>query len=244
MQPLSAMQLRDCLLGRTRACEPGRIDVWLLSARIDDDQRKLYEESLSSAEQERAARFHFPVDRDRSIVARGGLRRILATYCGTRAASLAFQTGEHGKPSLADCPVPIEFNISHAGDYVLIGITTGAECGVDIEQPRSRKSEEGIAERFFCPREVEWLRRTEIGFVRLWTMKEAIIKAVGRGLSMPLSDVDVTDIADGQSSSITLNTSGLDSKTLWLRELNLVEGYAAAVAVVGTEHGVRLLPEE
>lgn len=244
MLPLSAMQVLDYTHGLTRSCETQCVDIWLLSARLEASEREIYERVLSNEERERAARFHFQADRDRAIVARGGLRQILSTHIGIQPQGLVFQKGAHGKPSVLESAIPIEFNISHAGDCVLIGITMKDECGVDIEQLRSRVSEEAIAERFFCPREVEWLKRTGIGFVRLWTMKEAIVKAVGQGLSIPLSDVDVTDIAEGNVSAITLNTPGLESKTLWLKELNIVEGYAAAAAAVGTEHTIRLMPEE
>jgi len=115
-------------------------------------------------------------------------------------------------------------------------------CGVDVERSRTRLSEHSIAERFFCPREVEWLRKTQNGFLRLWTMKEAVIKAVGRGLSVPLSDVDVTDIAEGNASTITLETPGLEKQTLWLKELNEAKDYAAAIAMVGSEGAVNLCP--
>jgi len=243
MRSLSATQLREVTHGRTRHCQLQYLDVWLLSARIDAGERDIYERTLSADELERAGRFHFEADRDRSIVARGSLRRILSTYCACRPEALVFRAGEHGKPALLESSVPVEFNVSHSGDCVLIGVTTGNECGVDIERSRSRLSEEGIAERFFCPREVEWLRRNEKGFLRLWTTKEAIIKAVGRGLSIPLSDVDVTDVVEGRASDITLRTSGLESQTLWLKEMSLLEDYAAAFAVVGSSREIRLMPQ-
>src|SRR5690349_4324272 len=141
MLPLSAMQLRDCIRGSS-PCQPGQVDVWLLSARIGDAEREFYKQILSPAELARAARYRVQIDFDRSVVARGGLRRIIATYCGIHPEGLVFQVGPHGKPSLVAPPVPLEFNISHAGDCVLIGIATGAECGVDIEQPRCRTSQE------------------------------------------------------------------------------------------------------
>ena len=89
---------------------------------------------------------------------------------------------------------------------------------------------------------MKWLRRTQNGFLRLWTMKEAVIKAVGRGLSVPLSDVDVTDIAEGNASTITLATPGLEKQTLRLKELNAAKDYAAAVSMVGSEGAVNLCP--
>jgi len=243
MLPLLATQLRDATSGRARHCQTKRLDVWLLSGRIGPAGREIYGSVLSSDERERAGRYRFEADRDRSIAARGGLRWILSTYCACRPEALVFRTREHGKPELVDASVPVQFNVSHSGDCVLIGVTAGDECGVDIERSRSRLSEQAIAERFFCPREGEWLRRNKEGFLRLWTTKEAIIKAVGRGLSIPLSDVDVTDVVEGKSSDITLKTIGLEPQTLWLKEMSLLEDYAAAFAVVGAAREIRLMPD-
>ena len=153
-------------------------------------------------------------------------------------------SGDYGKPSVRGTSIHHEFNVSHSGDYILIGITTGAQCGVDIEGSRAHISEQSIGESFFCPREIQWLRQTEKGFFRLWTIKEAILKAVGRGLSIPLSAVDVTDIVEGRASMISLKASGLASQPLWVQELKLVDDYATAVAVVGAAREIRLMPED
>src|SRR5206468_12008304 len=114
-------------------------------------------------------------------------------------------------------------NVYHFGDYIFIGISTGSQCGVGIECSRADISEKSIGESFFCPREIQWLRQTEKGFFRLCTIKEAILKAVGRGLSIPLSDMDVTDIVEGRASMISLKASGLACQPLWVRELKLVD---------------------
>jgi 4'-phosphopantetheinyl transferase len=138
----------------------------------------------------------------------------------------------------------LEFNVSHSGDCVLIGVTSRVQCGVDIESRRSNHGEFAVAQNFFCPREVEWLSRNENGFLRLWTTKEAIIKAVGRGLSIPLSDVDVTDVVEGKKSSLTLRTPNMEPETVWLDELLLVPNYAAAVATLEEKRIVRLIPDQ
>ena len=241
MLALTAMQVRRYTENHGRICEPQQLDAWLLSTVVPPAEREIYEEVLSATERQVAARFHFDADRERSIVARGGLRWILSAYCGVSPQALTFRTDTYGKPSLSGVPSAPQFNVSHSGDCVLIGVSLGP-CGVDVERSRTRLSEHSIAERFFCPREVKWLRRTQNGFLRLWTMKEAVIKAVGRGLSVPLSDVDVTDIAEGNASTITLETPGLEKQTLWLKELNAAKDYAAAISMVGSEGAVNLCP--
>ena len=241
MLALTAMQVRGYTENHGRICEPQQLDAWLLSTVVPLAEREIYEDVLSATERQVAARFHFDADRDRSIVARGGLRRILSAYCGVSPQALTFRTDTYGKPSLSGIPSAPQFNVSHSGDCVLIGVSL-VPCGVDVERSQARLSEHSIAERFFCPREVKWLRRNQNGFLRLWTMKEAVIKAVGRGLSIPLSDVDVTDIAEGNASTITLETPGLEKQTLWLKELNAAKDYAAAISMVGSEGAVNFCP--
>ena len=241
MLALTAMQVRGYTENHGRICEPQQLDAWLLSTVVLPAEREIYEDVLSATERQVAARFHFDADRERSIVARGGLRRILSAYCGVSPQALTFRTDTYGKPSLSGIPSAPQFNVSHSGDCVLIGVSL-VPCGVDVERSHARLSEHSLAERFFCPREVKWLRRTQNGFLRLWTMKEAVIKAVGRGLSIPLSDVDVTDIAEGNASTITLETPGLEKQTLWLKELNAAKDYAAAISMVGSEGAVNFCP--
>lgn len=242
MLALSATQVREYTTNHARKCAPQHLDSWLLTTRIPPAEQAIYQSVLSSTERQAAARFRFEADRERSVVARGGLRWILSPYCGVAPETLNFQVTKYGKPSLLGVPLAPEFNVSHSGDYVLIGVTTGTPCGVDIERSNPRVKEKEIAGRYFGPREVEWLDRTHKGFLRLWTMKEAIIKAVGRGLSIPLSDVDVTDIAEGKTSIMALKTPDIETQTLWLKELDIVEGYAAAVAIIGDQGRVNLLP--
>jgi 4'-phosphopantetheinyl transferase len=240
MVPLSAMQLRNSTLNKTHSCKLGRIDVWLLSARIETEQRKFYEGVLSEDERERARRFHFQADRDRFVVGRGALRLILSSHCEKDPRKLMIETGSYGKPSLVEPAYRLQFNVAHAGDCVLIGVTEDVKCGVDIEQSHPRFSETEIADRYFRPHEVEWMNQVEFGFTRLWTMKEAIMKAIGRGLSIPLNDIDVMDVAAGRTSRVRLQTQGLEW-VLWLKELDLVAGYATSIAAVGAEQTVHLI---
>ncbi len=242
MLALSPGQVREITFNRTRKCDAKDLHVWLLTAQMNAAERDIYQRVLSGDERARSDQYVFEIDRARSITARGGLRWLLSSYIGV--PPLVFQEGDYGKPSVLGTPIPHEFNVSHSGDYILIGMTTGAQCGVDIEGSRAHISEQSIGESFFCPREIQWLRQTEKGFFRLWTIKEAILKAVGRGLSIPLSDVDVTDIVEGRASMISLKVSGLASQPLWLQELKLVDDYATAVAVVGAAREIRLMPED
>jgi 4'-phosphopantetheinyl transferase len=224
----------DAFLSQRR--RDGQLHVWLLSTQMTAEERAGHWSGLSPDERDRAGRFRFDADANRYIVARGGLRVILSAYTGVPPAELVFQVGSHGKPSLSTDPA-IEFNVSHSAGFVLIGVTQGIPCGVDIERARAGRHEAAIADGFFSPREIRWLANTAGGFFRLWTAKEAVIKAVGRGLSIPLSDVDVTDVVAGRATSIVLDTPGVEPRTIALAELPIGEDYAAAVAVDGVSIG-------
>jgi 4'-phosphopantetheinyl transferase len=241
MTPLSANEFRNYIFGTTLACEFQEAEVWLLSTRVSVEQRPFYERVLSAEEHRRTSQFHYQRDKDRFIVGRGALRWILSSHCGTNAEKVQFYLGKRGKPFLREPSSAIEFNVSHAGDCVLIGITNNAKCGVDIEQAHRNTSEEEIAQRYFCPQEFEWMKRSNLGFVRLWTMKEAITKAVGEGLSIPLAAIDVSSVAEGNTSQVFIQTNGLEGRSVWVKELDVIVGYIASIAVVGNEHTIRLI---
>src|SRR5439155_20145389 len=153
--PFSPGQVQEINLKRKRNCYPKQLHVWLLSALMHDAERGIYQRVLSGDERARSDRYVFEIDRARSIAARGGLRWLLSSYTGVPPDALIFQEGDYGKPLLRGMSTHHEFNVSHSGDYILIAITTGAQCGVDIEGSRAHISEQSIAESFFCPREIQ-----------------------------------------------------------------------------------------
>ena len=147
---------------------------------------------LSPDEQARAARFVYEKHRNAYVAARVGLRKRLATVTGDDPAALHFDYGPQGKPHLPDGPM---FNLSHSGGLACLAIHPTQEVGADIEA--FRPVEDGIAERFFSAAENRTLAalplsEREAGFFRCWTRKEAVIKALGGGLSIPLDAFDVT----------------------------------------------------
>lgn len=155
---------------------------------------------LSSDEKERAAKFKFPEHQQRFIISRSMLRHILGYYLNQSPSTLIFQSSHYGKPYLVDRTV--YFNLSHAGQYILYAIGLQQEIGIDIEEIRQDIKLQDIAERFFSVYENQFLyqlaenQKVE-AFFRIWTCKEAFIKAVGKGLSFPLKEFDI-DITQDQ----------------------------------------------
>jgi len=171
------------------------IDLWSWSLAVDDAAAARLAATLSADELARARRFVFPVHARRFIAARAGLRRILAGYRGCAPADLGFRYAAHGKPALADNGPPLFFNLSHSGHLAVLGVSTVGEIGVDVETVTA--AAEDVAARFFSASECAALAALPQaaragGFFRCWTRKEAMVKALGEGLSMPLDSFDVT----------------------------------------------------
>jgi 4'-phosphopantetheinyl transferase len=173
------------------------IEVWLARLDLDAAQIRHCLEHLSQAELQRAARFHFERDRRRFVCARGILRMLLSTHLDIMPAEIAFAHTRNGKPIVADCAARIHFNLSHSGERALYALSRTCEPGVDIEYLNRDIDYSGLAKRFFTRHECAALRRIpESGrkraFFACWTRKEAVIKAAGDGLSLPLDQFEVT----------------------------------------------------
>lgn len=125
-----------------------------------------------------------------SAIAHLHLGRLLSAYAGSDRP-LAIVRGEHGKPTAPEAG-GIEFNLSHSGAHVLIAFARDQALGVDVEAVDGRhRSIMAIARRFFAPEEAAALAGLDeagrhLAFLRLWTCKEAVLKALGSGLHFGL----------------------------------------------------------
>jgi 4'-phosphopantetheinyl transferase len=169
----------------------------IVVARLDagPDETRALESCLSGAERERAARFRFERDRRRFIVARARLREELAARLGMRPEAVQFAYGDNGKPRLTD--QALQFSVSHCDDVALFAFSKTAEVGVDIEAIRPVREADAIAVQFFSPLEHAGYaalapRDRLLGFFRVWTRKEAYVKALGVGFSMALERFDLS----------------------------------------------------
>jgi 4'-phosphopantetheinyl transferase len=149
--------------------------------------------TLSADGRARAARFRFDVHRDRYVAGRGVLRHLLARYLGVGADEVCFRYSAHGKTALHGSAAAsgVCFNVSNADSTALIAFTLRRRLGVDPEAIRPMPDWAELANRFFSPAENEAVRALppearEAAFFTCWTRKEAYVKAVGGGLSIPL----------------------------------------------------------
>jgi 4'-phosphopantetheinyl transferase len=135
------------------------------------------------------------------MVARGALRCILAAYARCEPGVLVFRKGPHGKPALTGPGEDIPFNLSHTGGLALVAIAGIGRVGIDAETVRSGIEVEDLSRRFFAPEEADEILALSpdarlAAFFTCWTRKEAFVKALGGGLSVPLDGFQVSVRSD------------------------------------------------
>lgn len=222
------------------------VHVWCASLDQSTTQFQQLAKTLSPDEHLRANRFRFEQHRQRFIIGRGVLRAIMGRYMNVEPSQLQFCYGQYGKPALATSTIPgmLNFNLSHSGGMALYAFARDRQIGIDIESVRSLSEVEEIAERFFSKREYEELRAFPLSqqhqaFFRYWTLKEAYVKATGRGLSLPLNQFEVS-LTQGDSAVLLKTPIDSQEASHWsLKELNVGDGYAAAIAVKGNNWGLK-----
>jgi 4'-phosphopantetheinyl transferase len=159
-----------------------------------------YLDGLSSEEKERARAIQSPENRETFIQSRARLRWLLGHQLEIPAVQVPLALGPHGKPHLRSRE--IEFNLSHTRGVILIGMARGAELGVDVEQLRPTRRLEALIREVFATEEqrrFQGLAEAEQQdmFLRGWTLKEAFVKATGRGIAAGLSRVVIREDFQG-----------------------------------------------
>jgi 4'-phosphopantetheinyl transferase len=138
------------------------------------------------------------------LFGRFALRALLGQRCHVDLGKIRLRRNEFGKPALAPgvCELPVQFNVSHARDVLAVALSEHAPIGVDVEWTNLRLLDQAIAlsREFFAQSEAQWLIDTKAAlrtreFCRMWTLKEAAVKAVGKSLSTPIDRFIVTDPA-------------------------------------------------
>jgi 4'-phosphopantetheinyl transferase len=157
------------------------------------DELAHLERRLSTDERMRRDRFVFARDRHDFTVAHGLARGALSYYVDRAPDEWRFRTDSFGKPAIVEPQAgmpPLTFNLSHTRGRAACAIALDTRLGIDIERIERVTEFEEVAGRFFSPTEVSMLNACapdEHGtrFLELWTLKEAYVKAIGRGMSLP-----------------------------------------------------------
>jgi 4'-phosphopantetheinyl transferase len=174
--------------------ESNTVHLWRASTAISDEEEREFRAILSADELERADRFIYPIHRKRYIAARGMLRQLLAYYMDILARDITFLYSHYKKPYLAN--TNLQFNLSHSHDMAVFAFTQQFPLGVDIEKIEN-SFKESVAERNFSEKEFSQLMALPEderipAFYWIWSRKEALVKAVGEGLHVPLKSFSVS----------------------------------------------------
>ena len=170
------------------------IDTWKFNLSGKPRSLQNHLEDLVGEEKQRIEQGIFPELGERATRSRLGLRWILADYLQCKPHEVPLIIGEHGKPEL-DSASPhfqkLHFNLSHCGDRALMAVSRDSILGVDLERIRQESPIEDLAQRCFSEKEQKaWLEspedRRRVWFFHLWVQKEAMVKAHGDGMTLPL----------------------------------------------------------
>jgi 4'-phosphopantetheinyl transferase len=224
------------------------VHLWRIELAKEGDGIQRCRRVLCADEVARADRFYFERDRRRFTVARAAMREILSRYTGVPAMDLAFCYRAKGKPELSGGPEQsgIKFNLSHSSELALLAVTRGLTVGVDIESIKADFASDGIAERFFSASEVQTLlslpasERTE-AFFSCWTRKEAYIKALGEGLSVPLDSFAVAFAPGTVAALLHVRVDPAEVERWSMYNIEVGEGYKAALVVEGKNHRLKYM---
>jgi 4'-phosphopantetheinyl transferase len=204
--------------------------------------------TLSPEELQRAADLRLTAPRQRFVMARAALRILLGRYLHESPGNVTIIAGANTKPRLGDIhdASNLRFNVAHSDKLALIAVTTGCEIGVDIERVREVRHAEHIAKRYFHPAEIAAIVTAtpadrDAAFLRCWTGKEAVLKAIGTGISGALSVFHIPD-AEDHEITVTIDVATHSHPQLVqcsMRRLDPDDDYLGAVAVVGPPLNVR-----
>ncbi|MBD3225123.1 MAG: 4'-phosphopantetheinyl transferase superfamily protein [Caldithrix sp.] len=210
------------------------VHIWRMSLDLNKPVLQKIHAFLNEQEKKRADRFRFEKDRQHFIAARGQMKFLLGEYLMCNPDDIHLHFTEYGKPYLEHRK--LYFNISHSHKLALLAIRKNYEVGIDIEWKHRNIEPLKIAGRFFSQVEQDELfslnpKQQTDGFFKCWSSKEAFIKAVGLGLSMPLRSFDVVLNPEREANLLDVRHSGYAADNWQLFNIDTHNEYASAIVV-------------
>jgi 4'-phosphopantetheinyl transferase len=168
------------------------VHVWhLLADRLTEAAPALA--MLSPEERQRMNCYAHTRDRHLFAWSRCLMRSVLASYRDCRCDDLCFTVNAYGKPVLQTNgeKLPLHFNLSHSRGAIALVVSGDRLVGVDVEERVRKVDFLGLAQRYFSAEEARHLEMLDESqradaFFAIWTLKEAYVKGIGRGLTFPL----------------------------------------------------------
>jgi len=220
---------------------PGQVLLWRipLVGWSDQDLARM-QKQLERVESTRLSKLRNPSAIQSFTICRSAMRGILGHYLQRDDDALTLVYNRYGKPSLTDDifkQLPLYFNLSHSGDFALFALSRDVEVGVDIECNSKSRDVLRLAQRFFHPEEYRALRQLvpeqrQLAFIRAWTRKEALAKAVGSGIQFAFNRFQVSIDNDARILSMDANCYDGNAELL---SLPLEPPYSGCLAVLAQQ---------
>ncbi len=211
------------------------VEIWSFSLLSNDAQLIEFERIISPAEKQRAYRLHAFNHQRRAIISAAKLRIILSQYLHIKPEHINYLHNEFGKPYIENNPV--HFNLSHSFDHAMIAISKDAPVGIDIEHHREKLDIQGLVRKVFTVNEQAQFAKLGpeeqvYSFYKVWTCKEAILKALGTGLHLPFSTIEVEINQNNSSKIIALNCISNKLDEISLVKINAPANFIAHIAAI------------
>jgi len=224
---------------------PGELQIWRVELPAATESADIYRMALPAEEAARAERLRIPQVRQQFTVGRACLRHLLGQNLNLPAGRVPITLSPYGKPEVAaGTGNPIHFNLAHSRSTVLIALCRDCPVGVDLEYLDRTTDVHEVARASFTPAEFLQIENRPTpdaqrrAFFQCWTRKEAVVKADGRGLSLPLASFEVPVVAPAERTPVVIDGGatwyvtglGLGGGLGNARGNDLAGGIAAAVA--------------
>ena len=217
----------------------GGVHIWLINIPASAGAALALDALLTIEEHRRAAAYHRPRDRERFIVSRVALRQLLGRLTGRQPASITFQIGSNKKPSVYHSGQELHFNVSHSKDLVVIAVAD-KQVGIDIEAINPAFEFQSVLTSCFSNAEQMAIMQaadTSAMFYTLWTRKEALLKATGKGID---DDMPLVPVLDGRHFA---DVGAIGSELSWAVDTcTIAPGYVCSVAADGGSTGCQCHP--
>jgi 4'-phosphopantetheinyl transferase len=200
-------------------------DIWRINVHSNSSLIPELLPLLTQAELVKCGRFRQKHDSDRFIISRSAIKLIMGRYLKRKPALIEIETGENKKPYIKDSP--LFYNLSHSGDWIILAVSDSA-IGIDTEMVNNSFDFSDVINEYFSPAEFSFITEENSAerFFMLWTRKEALTKATGKGLDDDLKFIPSLDNEHYLKGNI------LSSKNNWaIFSFILAENYLASVAV-------------
>ncbi|RYF52359.1 MAG: 4'-phosphopantetheinyl transferase superfamily protein [Cytophagaceae bacterium] len=215
------------------------IHIWRIRTAAFSSDLEKFKSLLTFAETEKINRYKSAASRQTRILSRAILKILLGRYLSLNPDEITFKSDQHKKPIIDNVILKnINFNVSHSGSWILIAIATNP-VGVDLEYTDASFTYQNLLDFSFSFEEKNYIQTSKIphqSFYKLWTRKEALLKATGKGLIDELALIPSLDGLHQNPSQL------INSAESWqITSFSIDENHIASTAFMSVKTALQFL---